>query len=52
MLEIKNIKKTRGVTLKTPNDLQRITAQDISDIFQAGQHSNLWSDAHPTELFR
>jgi len=37
MLENKNIKRTRGVMLKTPNDLQRITAQVISDIFQAGQ---------------
>ena len=33
----KNIKRTRGVTLRTPKDLQRITAQVISDIFRAGQ---------------
>jgi hypothetical protein len=37
MPENKNIKRTRGVTLRTPKDLQRITAQVISDIFRAGQ---------------
>jgi hypothetical protein len=37
MSENKNIKRTRGVTLRTPKDLQRITAQVISDIFRAGQ---------------
>jgi hypothetical protein len=37
MPENKNMKRTRGVTLRTPKDLQRITAQVISDIFRAGQ---------------
>ena len=37
MPENKNIKRTRGITLRTPADLQRITAQVISDIFRAGQ---------------
>lgn len=35
MSENKNIRRTRGVTLRTPADLQRITAQVISDIFRA-----------------
>lgn len=30
-------KNTRGVTLRTPKDLQRIVAVVISDIFRAGQ---------------
>lgn len=36
MIENKNMKRTRGITLRTPKDLQRIAARVISDIFRAG----------------
>ncbi len=37
MPENKNPKKTRGISLKTPKDLQRITGRVICDIVNSGQ---------------
>lgn len=37
MSENKNTKRTRGVSLKTPKDLQRITGKVICDIVNTGK---------------
>lgn len=37
MPENKNPKKTRGISLKSPKDLQRITGRVICDIVNSGQ---------------